>query len=270
MYRGGVKTLSIAVALGAVLVLVPAACKPPQNNTVDAGPMIATTTPEAGPVDPMQCGGCQLAPAGSWSFEGLFRDSTCTDPIAQTVAPACSVVPAIGQQQITYVDDVGLRKAGESVGVTIGEQIGSDAIRYRKSGKSCVKSNEAGIDVTPINCSGQRVCRDAAGVLTCGATCRTFPNGCPDFEETRLYGSIVDPGLKTGKPGGGGGGNLAACCAAITTAAKQLGASPEAGVLLGAAAQCQALAAQAAAGNSPELGALKAALGGRSIPGCNF
>ena len=246
------------------------ACKEKLPGATDAGPMVVTMSPEAGPVDPMQCGGCQLSPGGSWTFEGLFRDSTCTDPVAQTVAPACAVVPAIGQQQLTYVDDVGLRKSGESVQVTIGEQIGNDAIRYRKSGKNCVKSNEAGIDVTPINCAGQRVCRDAAAVLTCGAACRTFTNGCPDFEETRLYGSVVDPGLKTGKPGGGGGGNLGACCAAIATAAKGLGASPEAGVLMGAAAQCQALAAQAAAGNSPELGALKAALGGRSIPGCNF
>lgn len=60
---------------------------------------------------------------------------------------------------------------------------------------------------------------------------------------------------------------LRQCCGQLRTQAKALGASPEAGMLLGAAAQCDVLANQAGpAGNAPELGALKAALAGRSIP----
>jgi hypothetical protein len=60
---------------------------------------------------------------------------------------------------------------------------------------------------------------------------------------------------------------LRQCCGQLRTQAKAMGASPEAGMLLGAAAQCDGIAAQAGgAGNAPELGLLKAALAGRNIP----
>ncbi|HEY8076715.1 MAG TPA: hypothetical protein VIF62_21465 [Labilithrix sp.] len=48
------------------------------------------------------------------------------------------------------------------------------------------------------------------------------------------------------------------CCGALRTQAKALGASPEAGLILGAAAQCDGIAAQAGAkGTAPELGFLR-------------
>jgi hypothetical protein len=60
---------------------------------------------------------------------------------------------------------------------------------------------------------------------------------------------------------------LKQCCGQLRTQAKAMGASPEAGFLLGAAAQCDTIAAQAGPnGNAPELGLLKAALAGRSLP----
>ena len=60
---------------------------------------------------------------------------------------------------------------------------------------------------------------------------------------------------------------LRQCCGQLRTQAKALGASPEQGFLLGAAAQCDGLAAQAGPGaNAPELGILKTALAGRNIP----
>jgi hypothetical protein len=60
---------------------------------------------------------------------------------------------------------------------------------------------------------------------------------------------------------------LRQCCGQLRTQAKAMGASPEAGMLLGAAAQCDSLAAQAGPGASaPELGLLKTALAGRNIP----
>jgi hypothetical protein len=60
---------------------------------------------------------------------------------------------------------------------------------------------------------------------------------------------------------------LRQCCGQLRTQAKAMGASPEAGMLLGAAAQCDGLAAQAGPGvNAPELGLLKTALAGRNIP----
>ena len=60
---------------------------------------------------------------------------------------------------------------------------------------------------------------------------------------------------------------LRQCCGQLRTQAKAMGASPEAGFILGAAAQCDGLAAQAGPGASaPELGILKTALAGRNIP----
>lgn len=60
---------------------------------------------------------------------------------------------------------------------------------------------------------------------------------------------------------------LKQCCNALAAEAKRLGASPEAGVLTTAAAQCTAAANQAGAtGNAPELGALRGLLAGRNIP----
>lgn len=60
---------------------------------------------------------------------------------------------------------------------------------------------------------------------------------------------------------------LRQCCGQLRIQAKALGASPEAGFLTQAAAQCDGLAAQAGpTGNAPELGILKTALAGRTIP----
>src|SRR3954467_3419393 len=60
---------------------------------------------------------------------------------------------------------------------------------------------------------------------------------------------------------------LRQCCGQLRTQAKAMGASPEAGFLTSAAAQCDTLAAQAGPGaNAPELGLLRGALAGRNIP----
>ncbi|MBC7052009.1 hypothetical protein G6O46_23655, partial [Salmonella enterica subsp. enterica serovar Enteritidis] len=51
---------------------------------------------------------------------------------------------------------------------------------------------------------------------------------------------------------------LRQCCGQLRTQAKAMGASPEAGMLLAAAQQCDGLAAQAGPGaNAPEPGLLK-------------
>lgn len=55
----------------------------------------AAVVVEAGPVDITKCAGCALAPQTAWTFEGIYRDPTCTDPVAQLLAPACAVVPAV-------------------------------------------------------------------------------------------------------------------------------------------------------------------------------
>jgi hypothetical protein len=73
----------------------------------------------------------------------------------------------------------------------------------------------------------------------------------------------VDAGVDAGhKPGGGfvdpKVARIKQCCGALKGQAKALGASPEAGLLIGAAAQCDAVAAQAGAkGTAPELAFLR-------------
>jgi hypothetical protein len=60
---------------------------------------------------------------------------------------------------------------------------------------------------------------------------------------------------------------LRQCCSALKAQAKALGASPEAGLILGAAAQCDGLASQAgASGTAPELNVIKGLLGGKNVP----
>lgn len=261
----------------AVTALTLTACDRLRNNDSSSGAglvvdaaVAATTTeePDAGPIDVMQCQGCLGASASGWTFEGVYRDANCTEPLAQSVLGSCATVPSLGQVSLTYVDEVGLRKANEPATVTLTEQVGAEATRYRKSGKACVRANEGAVALTPSGCADQRVCRDEGGALGCG-TCRTLTGGCPDHEETRLYAAIDDPGLKAKAAGGTGSGlgRLGQCCSALAAEARRLGPSPEAGVLAGAAAQCTALVAQAGPnGNAPELGALKSLLAGRKVP----
>ena len=263
---------SFALLALVALSLVPA-CKdndkPQGAGIVAADAAVATAPVDAGSFDLGTCPGCQLAPIPAWTFEGVYREATCTEPLAQLTAPACALVPALGAVSLTYVDEVGLRKANETATVTLDGQIPPESPRFRKSGKACVRSNEGAVDVTPMGCANARACRDQGGALTC-TTCRTFASGCPDFEETRLYASINDPGLKITKAVQGGGGNLARlaqCCAQLAAEAKRLGPSPEAGLLVSAAAQCTALVnAAGPSGNAPEFGALRAALAGRNLP----
>lgn len=266
-------SLALRSALGALLLFALSSCQEKKDHpaalVADASAPAAQAPADAGAVDINQCPGCQLAPQPSWTFEGVYADGACTEPLAQTVAAACAPVAALGPATLTYVDEVGLRKANESASVTLGELVAAATPRFRKAGKACVRANEAATDVTPPGCAGNRVCRDQAGALAC-ASCRTLANGCPDFEETRTYATIVDPGLKAKPAGGAPSGNvgrLAQCCNALAAQAKALGASPEAGVLSSAAAQCLALVnAAGPSGNAPEMGVLKTLLAGRAVP----
>lgn len=230
----------------------------------DASPVAAPSASAA--VDLSQCPGCQLAPQPAWTFAGVYRDAACTEPLAQALVPACAPTPALAAASLTYVDEVGSRKAGDTAEVTLTEAVAPDAPRYRKTAKGCAAANEMATAVAPTCAAGSKACRNAAGALACDG-CRTFANGCPDYQETRLYAVIDDPSLKTAGGGGGSGGGLAAlraCCSALSKEGKRLGASPEGGLLLQAAAQCQAVAANSAGG--VELAAFKSMLGGRKIP----
>lgn len=265
--RAHASSVVAVLVLGALV-----ACKkdppPPPVSTDDASAAVAPTATEHH-VDLASCAGCALAPTPNWTFEGVFADAQCTTPLAQIAVAACAQVPALGSASVTYVDEVGKRKANETAQVTLAEAPAA-AQRYRAVGKQCVKANEAAVDVTPASCVGQKACRDANGGLTCAqASCRTFANGCPDYEETRLYATIDDPGAKAAG-GSGVSGNMArllACCNVLNTEASRLGVSPEAGLLRNAAAQCSAIVKQTGPnGTAPEAGIIRTLLAGRNVP----
>ena len=258
--------------LAALLVsTVVLACSERQGAGVvpDAGVLVAVVDAAPPTVDITQCAACQgLVAQQAWTFEGIYSDAACTDPLAQTVAGACGMLPTLGAVSLQYVDDVGGRKVGETANVTLVEQVPPANPRFRKRGATCVRFNEGGVDVAPAACANQRVCRDQTGALACTG-CRTFANGCPDFEETRVYATINDPAIKKAGTAKGGGNleRLRQCCTALAGEAKRLGSSPEAGMINAAVVQCNAfITAAGPSGSAPELGALRTMMAGRPVP----
>jgi hypothetical protein len=89
----------------------------------------------------------------------------------------------------------------------------------------------------------------------------------PLDEDTGVDAGPAVPGHRGG--GGGGGTNAARikqCCNAMRKQATNMGASPEANIVVGLAAQCDMLAAQAAGGTAPEFGAFRQMISGRTLP----
>ena len=95
-----------------------------------------------------------------------------------------------------------------------------------------------------------------------------------DFQPLSADDAGADAGLDAGsKPkwtGPAQNSNVArlkVCCAQLSSQAKQLGNSPEAGMLQTAATQCNTIATQAGPnGNAPELGAIRLLLQGKNVP----
>ncbi len=102
-----------------------------------------------------------------------------------------------------------------------------------------------------------------------------------DAGVTQLEPLDEDSGPEAGPPAppgrgggtGGGGGNAARikqCCNAMRKQASGMGPSPEANIVIGLAAQCDLIAAQAAGGTAPEFGAFRQMITGRTLPSaCN-
>ena len=238
----------------------------PTGLVAEAGPIV-TATVDAAPAaaDLSQCAGCSTVAQQTWAFQGIYKDDKCTVPLAQIDTPACAPVTAVGPASVTFNDRFGAHAANSTANITLTEQVAPDVARFRKTPEGCTRANEMATDITPLGCAGQRVCRDATGVLVC-ANCRTFGNGCPDFEETRTYAAIQDT-PSAAAPKNGNLEKLKACCAALATQGKSLGASPEGGMLIAYSQQCLALVAQAGpSGNAPELGPLRGYLAGANIP----
>ncbi len=116
-------------------------------------------------------------------------------------------------------------------------------------------------------CSGHATPVDAGVPTAVPTVVPTVPSLEPPPEEDA---GTVDAGTDAGKKGAALPTNvtrLRQCCAQLAIEARKLGASPEAGILLGAAGQCNGLATQAgASGTAPELGAIRTALKGRTVP----
>lgn len=104
----------------------------------------------------------------------------------------------------------------------------------------------------------------------------TAPTVLVPLEDDAGDAGEEDADADAGKPKGPGVPTnvtrIKQCCAQLRTQAKALGASPEAGMLTAAAAQCDVAAVQVGSkGTAPELGAVKAILAGRTLPPvCNF
>jgi hypothetical protein len=84
-------------------------------------------------------------------------------------------------------------------------------------------------------------------------------------------GPEAAPPAPAGHAGGGGSANanqyrIKQCCAAMRKQAAGMGASPEANILVGFAAQCDLIAAQAVGGTAPEFGVLRQMIAGRTLP----
>jgi hypothetical protein len=84
-------------------------------------------------------------------------------------------------------------------------------------------------------------------------------------------GPEAAPPAPTGHGGGGGSGStnqyrIKQCCAAMRKQASGLGVSPEANLLIGFAAQCDLIAAQAVGGTAPEFGVFRQMIAGRTLP----
>ncbi len=116
-------------------------------------------------------------------------------------------------------------------------------------------------------CSGHTAPTDAGVPSAVPTVAPTVPSLEPATEEDAGTG---DAQAEAGKKGAAVPTNvtrLRQCCAQLAVEARKLGASPEAGILLGAAGQCNALATQAgASGTAPEMGAIRTALKGRTVP----
>jgi hypothetical protein len=82
-------------------------------------------------------------------------------------------------------------------------------------------------------------------------------------------GPEAAPPAPVGHGGGGGSTNqyrIKQCCAAMRKQATGMGVSPEANLLIGLAAQCDLVAAQAAGGTAPEFGVFRQMIAGRTLP----
>lgn len=84
-------------------------------------------------------------------------------------------------------------------------------------------------------------------------------------------GPAAPPGHGGGHPGvGGNAAKIKQCCNAMRKQAAGMGPSPEANLVIGLAAQCDLIAAQAAGGTAPEFGAFRQMITGRTLPAaCN-
>jgi hypothetical protein len=137
--------------------------------------------------------------------------------------------------------------------------------------------------------------RCALSLLALALAMPTFTLGCPKKTQPTPVDSapdepdVVDAGVVQLEPleddsgpeaappvptgHGGGGGSASAnqyrikqCCSAMRKQAAGLGASPEANLLIGLAAQCDLVAAQAVGGTAPEFGVLRQMIAGRTLP----
>ncbi|WP_394851182.1 hypothetical protein [Pendulispora rubella] len=122
-----------------------------------------------------------------WFFIGNYLDARCTQPVLHASFEACQSVNIPRSASLDLGAPLGTHKRYDHVDLGLGRQLAESEVKnlYRKEDGVC-RPEKVSFKLAPTGCEGKRVCRDAAGQLSCN-TCTRLPNGCPNFEGTRVY-----------------------------------------------------------------------------------
>jgi hypothetical protein len=172
-----------------------AGCSNSELPTGSSPPASKSAVPTVSPAESLEkCLNCangdQLVP---WFFIGNYLDARCTQPVIHASFDACQRVSLPATASLDLGEPLGTRKRYDHVDLGVGRQLSEMEAKnlYRKEGGAC-RPEKVTFKLAPLGCEGKRVCRDGFGQLSCG-TCTRLPNGCPNFEGSRVYALGVVP-----------------------------------------------------------------------------
>ena len=125
----------------------------------------------------------QPAASGTWRFVGRYLDAACKRPIAERDFRWCEQVELSSPARVSKAD-------GTIIQANVLQQFSSKKMFEKKGGVCSPATTD--YKVTPPNCDGRYVCRNAAAQLACDG-CRTLPNGCTDYEGSMAYIEFMAP-----------------------------------------------------------------------------
>lgn len=163
-----------------------------------------TAAPPAAPPSPVaygaerddKCRTCETAaPPSSFFFIGTYLDAKCSSqPVAHADVAACATVPRRDHAvKVMFSEPSAKHTTSEMADVRVSRYVGADEVgrMFRKQDGRCAPYTPAGLKIAPATCDGKKVCRAEDGNLACGA-CNTLPNGCPDYQGSRLFALLAE------------------------------------------------------------------------------